>query len=204
MTAPQPISPAGLVEALVTRVMALPRTLTVAVDGAPSTEPEVLASSLVSALRDLGRPAAHVYAETFWRDASIRLEYGREDIDAFLDWLDAPALRREVLDRLQRDGTYLPSLRDPRTNRATRAEPQPLVGGVVVISGALLLRHGLDFDLAVHLAASPAALARRTAAELLWTLPAFARYAAESRPANSADVVVRCDDPRHPAVLGLP
>ena len=31
-------------------------------------------------------------------------------------------------------------------------------------------------------------------------LPAFAEYDREVRPAESADVVVRYDDPRHPAV----
>ncbi len=35
-------------------------------------------------------------------------------------------------------------------------------GGVVVVSGALLLGAGLDFDLTVHLTQTPAALARQT------------------------------------------
>jgi len=52
----------------------------------------------------------------------------------------------------------------------------------------------------VHLELSPAALARRTPTDLEWTLPAYARYADEVDPAAVADMVVRLDDPRHPAV----
>lgn len=54
----------------------------------------------------------------------------------------------------------------------------------------------------MHLRLSPGALARRT--EEPWTLPAFARYEDEVGPADSADLVVRADDPRHPAWSGLP
>ncbi|MFD0783943.1 uridine kinase, partial [Micromonospora azadirachtae] len=35
----------------------------------------------------------------------------------------------------------------------------------------------------------------------LWTLPAFDRYATEVDPASFADVVVRVDDPRRPALV---
>jgi hypothetical protein len=74
-------------------------------------------------------------------------------------------------------------------------------GGVVVVSGALLLGAGLDVDLAVHLAQSPAALARRADPSLAWTLPAYERYAQEVMPELIADVVVRVDDPNHPALV---
>ena len=42
---------------------------------------------------------------------------------------------------------------------------------------------------------------RRTGEELRWTLPAYARYRAEVDPAAFADVVVRLDDPRRPALV---
>ena len=74
---------------------------------------------------------------------------------------------------------------------------------MLVVSGALLLGLGLPFDRVVHLAVSPAARARRTPAEQAWTLPAFDRYDAEVAPAELADVVIKLDDPRHPAVRGL-
>jgi hypothetical protein len=88
------------------------------------------------------------------------------------------------------------------TDRATRAGYVDLPpGGVLLLSGELLLGAGLPLDLTVHLAMSAAALARRTTDELRWTLPAYARYADEVGPEGFADVVVRMDDPRHPALV---
>jgi hypothetical protein len=160
-----------------------------------------LAQSLTDPLRVLGRPLVHVRADRFWRDASLRFEHGREDVDSFACWLDEGALRREVLS----GGTYLPSLRDPATNRATREPARPLpADAVLVVSGALLLGLGLPFDLAVHLAMSPGARRRRTPPAEQWTLPAFDRYDADVNPVAIADVVIRLDDPRHPAARGLP
>ena len=72
---------------------------------------------------------------------------------------------------------------------------------MVIVSGPLLLGAGLPFDVTVHLSVSAAALDRRTGAELRWTLPAYARYADEVDPASFADVVVRLDDPRRPALV---
>jgi hypothetical protein len=71
----------------------------------------------------------------------------------------------------------------------------------VLLDGALLLGRGLTFDLTVHLWLSPAALARRTPEEQRWTLPAYARYTDDAAPQHNADVVVRADDPNHPAVV---
>ena len=204
MSAPRPISPEALAEAVSDRARALRAPAVIAVDGAGATRPGTLAAAATERLRSAGVPVVHLESRWFWRDASVRLEYGHQDVDAYLDWLDASALRREVLDPMHEHGAYLPSLRDPATNRATRALPE-LLGprGVVIVSGPMLLRHGLPFDRTVHLWASPAALARRTPEAEAWTLPAFARYDRESLPASHADVVVRCDDPRHPAALGL-
>ena len=199
-----PLSRDAVLAALVERLSAQPRTTRICIDGAPCTEPESWAADLVEALRPLGRPVAHIRADSFWRDASLRLEYGREDVDAYLNWLDAAALRREALDPVVSTGRYLPSLRDPVTNRATRAPEQNLgERGFLIVSGGLLGGLGLPFDYTVHLSASAAALARRTPPDQAWTLAAFARYDAEVGPANQADVVVRVDDPRHPAVRGL-
>src|SRR5690606_5819554 len=181
------------------------RRLRVAVDGAAAAEPERLAGSLVEPLRVRGHPALTVAAEGFWRPASLRLELGRTNPDSFYErWLDGPALRREVLDRLGPggDGRVLPSLWDPVTDRATRAGYVEVpTGGVVLVSGALLLGAGLPFDLTVHLWLSPAARQRRTPADQRWTLPAYARYDREVGPWRLADVVVRADDPAHPAVV---
>ncbi|MEU9041568.1 MULTISPECIES: uridine kinase [unclassified Kitasatospora] len=208
----RPISPAKLAELLADRITALPdaagRRLRVAVDGAAAARPEALADALVEPLRLRGRPTLRVSAADFLRPASIRLEYGHHDADAFHDlWLDDGALLREVLDPLEPGGSgrVLPSLRDPVTDRSTRAPYARLPpGGVLLLDGRLLLGRWLPLDLTVHLALTPAALARRTPADQQWTLPAFARYEAETAPAEAADITIRMDDPRHPALVEQP
>lgn len=204
-----PISPEKLAELLAERIAALPtdggRRARVAIDGAPAARPGELADALVEPLRLRGHPVLRVPADGFLRPASVRLEYGKQDPDAYHDlWLDDGALLREVLDPLEPGGSgrVLPSLRDPVADRATRAPYTELPpGGVLIVDGPLLLGRWLPFELTVHLMLSPAALARRTPAELAWTLPAFARYEAETDPAGAADLTVRSDDPRHPALL---
>lgn len=203
----RPVSEAALVAHVADLLAARDpgRWLRVAVDGAPATRPELLAEALVDPLRVRGRPARHVPAGGFLRPASLRLEYGRTNPDAFYTgWLDEAGLRREVLDPLAPGGTgrILPSLWDAERDRASRAGYLDLPpGAVVLVSGALLLGGVLEFDVAVHLAASAAALGRRTPPEQRWTLPAFGRYRAEVAPEQLADVVVRVEDPRRPALV---
>lgn len=176
----------------------------VAVDGAGPAHPDLVADSLVDPLRIRGRRAVRIDAGWFLRPASLRLERGRTDPDAFFDdWLDAGALRREVLDPadLATDARVLPTLRDPDTDRATRADYVEVGSDtVLLVSGSLLLGRDLPFDVTVHLRLSAAALHRRTPAAERWTLPAFERYDAEVGPADRADVVLLVDDPAHPAV----
>ena len=181
------------------------RRLRVAVDGPAAADPEHLADELAVRLRVRGRPAVHVRSTGFLRPASLRYEHGRTNPDVFYTgWLDEAGLRREVLDPAGPHGTgrFLPSLWDAQADRASRAGYQPLPpGAVLLVSGPLLLGGALPFELSVHLVLSPAALARRTPADQAWTLPAFARYATEVNPSAFADIVVRVDDPRHPALV---
>lgn len=203
----RPITPDLLVDDLAGRIAAAgrERRLRVAVDGPPPARPGDLADALVAPLRVLGREVVRVSAGDFLRPASLRYEFGRHDADAYYDeWLDVGGLVREVLAPLEPGGSgeVLPSLWDSARDRATRARRRPLPpGGVVLLDGALLLGRGLPLDLTVHLSLSPAALARRTPPEEAWTLPAYARYEAEVDPGRSADVAVRVEDPRHPALV---
>ncbi|MEU8437787.1 uridine kinase [Streptomyces sp. NPDC029216] len=179
----------------------------VGIDGAPAAGTGVLAGELAEALRVRGRSVLVVAAGGFLRPASLRFEFGREDVDAYLGgWYDTGALWREVFAPTDPGGSgrVLPDLWDPVTDRATRSPYTELPpGGVLIVHGPLLLGHWFPFDLSVHVSLSAGALGRRTDPAERWTLPAYARYAREVGPESAADVLVRADDPRHPAWTGL-
>ncbi|MCX4980220.1 uridine kinase [Streptomyces sp. NBC_00572] len=178
--------------------------LKVAVDGPPAAPGGEFAELLAEALRTRGRSVLVAGTGGFLRPASLRYEYGKQDPDSYYSgWTDTGALWREVFGPLEPGGTgrVLPDLWDPVTDRATRSPYVTLPpGAVLVLHGPFLLGHWFPFDLTVHLRLSAAALARRT--EEVWTLPAFVRYETEVDPGGTADVVVRADDPRHPAWTG--
>ncbi|MEU0370242.1 uridine kinase [Streptomyces sp. NPDC006283] len=181
--------------------------LRVGVDGAPAARPGELAERIGGVLRLRGRGVAVVGAGGFLRPASLRYEYGREDPDTYYSgWFDTGALWREIFGPLEAEGTgrVLPDLWDPVTDRATRSAPVQLPpDGVLLLHGPFLLGHWFPFDLTVHLRLSAGALERRTEEDERWTLPAYGRYEEEVGPADAADVLVRADDPRHPAWGGL-
>jgi len=192
----EPTTPDRLVD-LILGLVDRPGVVRLAVDGAPVAE----AHALASAVATHHSQAVHVCAEGFWRPAGQRFEHGREDPDAWLDlWLDTGALEREVLARAVAEGQVVPALRDGTTDRSVRRDPVP-APGLVVVSGSGLLGRGLSFDVTVHLSASPAALRRRLPAEEHWLVEALVLYDERCAPAEAADLVVRVEDPRHPAVL---
>ncbi|WP_346619918.1 uridine kinase [Blastococcus montanus] len=176
-----------------------------AVDGPELAEPEQLAAAVAERLPALGRGTVVVPATGFYRPASLRLEHGRTDPDArYTDWLDVGALNREVLAPVGPGGSgkYLPSLWDLARDRATRAAPQPVpAGAVLLVPGALLQGVGLALDVVVHLRVAPAARRRRTPPEDAWALPAFDRYDDEVDPVALADAVVLADHPDRPALV---
>ncbi|MGN9792878.1 uridine kinase [Streptomyces sp. OZ13] len=177
--------------------------LRVGVDGAPASRPGELAELVGEALRVRGRGVVVVGTGGFLRPASLRYEYGREDPDSYYNgWFDTGALWREVFGPLEAGGSgrVLPDLWDPLTDRATRSAHVELPpGAVLLLHGPFLLGHWFPFDLTVHLRLSPPALERRTEEGERWTLPAYARYEGEVGPGDAADILVRADDPRHPA-----
>jgi hypothetical protein len=199
-----PVTPARLVDEVVALVDAHRGRVRLAVDGPPPTRPRALAEGVATGLRALGRATVVVGTEDFVRPASVRLEYGREDPDEYLDgWLDAGGLCREVLDPAGPEGTgrVLPRLWDAVADRAHRDRYVQLPeDGVVVLAGGLLLGRGLPVDLAVHLRMSTAALTRTLPADEQWTLPAYARYETERDPAAEADLLILSDHPDRPAI----
>lgn len=205
MSHPRPVSPDALPELLAEAILER-APARVAIDGAPPAGAEAVAGAVAGRLRLLGRPVIVVSTRWFLRAASLRWERGRTNPDAlYEDWLDAAALRREVLDPAGPGGSrrILDRLRDPDTDRAVRAPYRGVEDReVIVVAGSLLLGRGLPFDLTIHMRLSRGALERRTPEAERWTLPAYARYAAEVAPDRHADIVVRADDPRHLAVAG--
>lgn len=177
----------------------------VAIDGPPWSG-LALGSLVADEVAARGRPTVHVRVADFLRPASVRLERGRDDPDAFYDeWIDVGALRREVLEPAGPGGSrhLLPSLWDAARDRSTRAGYRDLRDDtVVVVEGWLLLGRALPVDLTVHVALSAPARARKVPADdAARELPAYARYDAEVRPTEVADIVVRADDARRPAVV---
>ena len=181
------------------------RRLRLAVDGAAGLDPSDWAGGIADAMRAGGRFALHVSVHDFLLPASQRFEFGHDSPDAFYEgWRDENGLRREVLDPAAPDGSgeVLPALWRTDIDRSARAEYVTVPSdGVVVVSGEFLLGGGLPFEYAMHLTCSPAALARRTPPDDAWTLPAYERYAAEVAPDTFADLVVRLEDPRRPAIV---
>jgi hypothetical protein len=190
----------------------------VGVDAAVVDDGRELADAVAASLAEHGLPVARVRQEGFVRPRSIRLELGADDPDAAWErWYDDAGLRREVLDPLGPGGrmTWAESLWDAGTDRATRAPRRPAAPGTVaVVDGRFLLRWELAdaVDLAVHLQTSPAAQARRIPddAERQRLLPSWQRYLDDTDPAGrvltgaAPGVVVRYEDPRHPALVSPP
>jgi hypothetical protein len=199
-----PVTRDRLVDEVVALVRDRAGRVRLAVDGPPPTDPVGLARGVAAALRVLGRAALVVDAGDYLRPASVRLEFGREDPDEFLTgWLDTAGLRREVLDPAGPGGSgrVLPRLWDAAADRAYRDRYTQLPDdGAVLLAGSLLLGRGLPLDAAVHLRMSEAALARGLPTELIWTRPAYGRYARDNGPEELADLVVLADHPDRPAI----
>lgn len=205
-----PIGPHLLADTIVRRLLHVHRdtlsrgVVRVIVDGPRCAHTGPIADDLVEPLRAAGHPVIRASSASFLRDASLRLEYGHQDVESYYSgWVDLAALRRELLAPAETAGraTVITSLRDPVTNRSTRTQPIAVgPGSVVILDGEMLLGAGLPAEFVVHISVSPAARRRHTDPQWAWTLPALHRYDAEVDPAGLADLVVRADDPRHLAV----
>ena len=203
-----PVRPERLVEEVTELILTRSGRVRIAVDGAPPTRPGPLADAVARQLRSRGRSVLVVAAMDYLRPASVRLEFGRRDPDAFLDsWLDVGAVVREVLDPSGPDGSgrVLPRLWNVATDRSYRDDYVDLaLDGVLVLTGSLLLGRGLPLDLAVHLRMTANALARLLDEQEHWTLPAYGRYETENDPASNSDLLVLADHPNRPAVTRGP
>jgi hypothetical protein len=191
-----PVSPSALATGIAAR-LDLPGTPRCLLDGLGTAE---LARDVAEALRALSRVPLVVPASSFWRPAGERFQHGREDWQAFRDsWLDAAALRREVLDAVPA-GSWLPALWDVERDRSARALVEVVPErAALLVHGLFLQGVGLPAELVVHVTLSPAALRRRGVPE--WQLEAFTSY---EEQAPGCDVLVRAEDPLRPAVRWSP
>lgn len=204
-----PLSPAVLVSRLARWIDSLGQgQLAIGFDGPPEVGTADLADRVGDALHLLNRNVIRVSTNDWLRAASVRLEYGKQDLESRMtSWVDIGSLRRELFDRLGPggDGQYLTTLRDPHTDRATRqpyrtAPDRP----VLLLDGPLLLTHDLPLAGLVRVGTSPGALQRALPERDLWQVAAHTRYRDEFRPHEAADVVLSYDHPNTPAAAGLP
>ncbi len=176
-------------------------------DGPAEIGTAALADAVARRVRTLGRPVVRASTQWWWRPASLRLEFGRTDIDTLLSgWVDTAALHRELFDPLLPGGSgqYLPRLRDPETDRSLR-EPRVDVAArsVVLLDGPFLQAGGLGLDAVLHVQVTAGTMTRSLPADRQWWLQAFERYRDEHRPADGAAVVVAYDHPLAPAIAWL-
>ena len=200
-----PVTPTRLTEDLAGWINERPAEHpVVGFDGPAEIGTAALADAIALRVRTLGRPVIRISTRWWWRPASLRLEYGRTDIDMLLSgWVDTEALRRELLDPLRPGGSgqYLPRLRDCATDRSLREERVAVAArAVVLLDGPFLQATGLAMDAVVHLQATDGTIARALPADRHWWVEAFQRYRDQDRPADGASVVVAYDHPLAPAV----
>ncbi|MGW0178524.1 hypothetical protein [Nocardia sp. NPDC003345] len=194
-----PITPDALAELLTERLRPRDGHRVVAVDGADAAAPLDFARRVARRVHADGRPADVVTMHDFVRPASLRMEFGRDEISYRTGWFDYPALRREVLDPFHRDGAWLPALWDETADRSARARPRTaLPATVLFVAGPMLLGRALPFDLTVKLDLTPAALTRRTPREDAWTVPALLTH--DRDHPEPPDYFVRWDHPHRPAL----
>ena len=200
-----PVTTARLARDLAGWVDAMaPEHPAVGIDGAAEIGAGDLADAVAAELQALGRPAIRTSTSWWWRPASLRLEYGRTDIDMLLSgWVDVGSLRRELLEPLATGGPgqYLRRLRDPVSDRSLREQRVPVPDrSVLVLDGAVLQATGVPLDGVVYLQVSPATLTRKLPPDRQWWADALRSYVEQDQPDRTADAVVAFDHPAAPAL----
>lgn len=192
-----PVTVAALVEVVLHRVLALRGHAVVAVDGADAADPLCFAETVAEGIRTRGRAGATVSLHDYVRPASLRLEFGRDEISYRTAWFDYAGLNREVLQALREHGRWLPALWNERTDRSARATTiSAAPETIVLVAGPMLLGRGLRFDLSVELRLSEGALLRAEAEPFI--VAALLRHRRET--AQEPDILVAWDHRDRPAL----
>ncbi|WP_259363341.1 methyltransferase domain-containing protein [Microbacterium esteraromaticum] len=188
----------------------------VAIDGVDGSGKTRFAANLAAHIVD--RPVIIIHADDFLNPSRIRHARGRHsELGFWEDTYDYPALRRDVLEPLQRggDGHYRPVAYDARAD-------EPIVGdtlhadpaALVLVEGMFLLRDELasHWDASIHLhvpfAVTASRMAIRDGSHPDPEHPSMRRYVggqrlyfAAARPWERADFVVDNSDFDHPQLI---
>ncbi|MTD14547.1 uridine kinase [Nakamurella sp. YIM 132087] len=200
-----PVSPDRLARAIADRV-ATGRSVVVGIDGDPAIGAGELADRVAEAVRAGGRQVIRADLSDWWRPASVRLEYGHEDVDSLLDaWVDVGALDRELLVPLREGRPIRVRNWDALADRAFReAAVDVAPTAVLVLAGAFLGRVVPDADLTVQLQVKESTLRRLLPGDRGWWLEGH-RLDREQRslsgdPVGPDRMVVSYDHPAAPAI----
>ncbi|WP_280382831.1 hypothetical protein [Nocardia wallacei] len=194
-----PITAEGLVDLVAERAVRMPGRAVVAVDGADAADPVAFARSVAERLRAQGRSSDVVGLHDYIRPASLRLEFGRDEMTYRTAWFDYAGLEREVLQALRERGRWLPALWDERTDRSARAATISAAPDTVLfVAGPMLLGRDLGFDLSIELRMSEGALRRASTPTEAFIIDALLSHRTD-HPATP-DILVAWDHPTRPAV----
>ncbi|WP_067673746.1 hypothetical protein [Nocardia miyunensis] len=192
-----PVTVDALVETVRDRALMLPGRAIVAVDGADAADPLGFAETIAERIRTRGRACATVSLHDYVRPASLRLEFGRDEMSYRTAWFDYAGLNREVLQALREHGRWLPALWNESIDRSARAATiSATPDTILLVAGPMLLDRGLTFDLSVELRLSEGALRRADVEPFI--VAALLRHRRDAR--QEPDILVAWDHRDRPAL----
>jgi uridine kinase len=186
----------------------------VAIDGVDAAGKSILAGELAEALRDRGILVSEASVDGYHNPRAVRMVRGRDSPEGFYrDSFNLESLRKHLLDPFRAGGEYRLHMFD---HRVDSPDPSMLYefkpGTVLVFDGVFSLRPELRryWDLTIYLSITEEESVRRGVErdpgdkeELcrrykVRYVPGQRLYKAESKPEETADIVVDNNDPSNP------
>ena len=189
----------------------------VAIDGVDAAGKSILAGDLATELRDRGIPVSEASIDGYHNPRAVRMVRGRDSPEGFYrDSFNLESLKEHLLDPFRAGSEYRLHMFDYRVN-----SPDPSMlyefkpGTVLVFDGVFSLCPELRgyWDLSIYLSVTEdeslrrgverdpgnnKELSRRYRARYI---PGQRLYKEESKPEESADIVVDNNDPSNPEVM---
>jgi uridine kinase len=186
----------------------------VAIDGVDGAGKSILAGELAEALRDRGILVSEASVDGYHNPRAVRMVRGRDSPEGFYrDSFNLESLRKHLLDPFRAGGEYRLHMFD---HRVDSPDPSMLYefkpGTVLVFDGVFSLRPELRryWDLTIYLSITEEESVRRGVErdpgdkeELcrrykVRYVPGQRLYKAESKPEETADILVDNNDPSNP------